>query len=158
MIARTSILLIILLAATAALALPPANPHLTVQEPSLGDWLFIETDGPLVELEVTAGDLLQFSWSADASWYGGVVAGYRYGWDLINPFDPMDPNWATPGLVPGMLSAAPRSFSAGVHTLYIWVQDEEGLWTLAGFQLDVQPPVANRALTWGSVKAEYRSE
>ena len=155
---RTTILTIItlcvLLAAAAALALPPANPHLTVLEPSLGTWEFLETDGPLVELDVTAGDLLQFSWTADASWYGGIIAGYRYGWDLINPFDAFDPGWAT-GLEPDLLAAAPRSFAEGTHTFHIWVQDEEGLWTLAGFQLTIVPPVANETVTWSDIKALY---
>ena len=152
----TTIVFIVFLAVWAR-AIPPANPHLTVQEPSFGSWLFTETESPLVVVQPTSGIPLEFSWSADASWYGGIIAGYRYGWDLMNPFDANDPGWTSSGFVPDLLAADPMDFPPGVHTLHIMVIDEEGLWTLAGFLLDVLSPVSNQGLKWGALKSVYEN-
>ncbi len=70
---------------------------------------------------------MEFSWVGDASWYGGVIAGYRYGWDLVDPSDPNDPGWTTSGYELGLTAAPPQNLSLGTHTLHIMVIDEQGI-------------------------------
>jgi hypothetical protein len=144
----------------AALLLPvivaaaPA-PILDVDEPALGSWSFEGTADPMVLLQVTTVTELSFSWLGDASGYGGTVTGYRYGWDVADPDDFNDPGWATAGYELDLLSAPPRSFLAGVHTLYVAaIDDAQGL-TWAGFLIQVEPPVSVTASTWGAVKVEF---
>lgn len=141
--------------AASAHALPPAHPHVTVQEPTLGTWVFTDPEPPMVEVEVPSHAVLAFSWSADASWYGGIIAGYRCGWDLVDPMDPNDPGWVNSEADPDLLAAAPRSFEGGLHTFHVYVVDEQGPYNLVGFYVNVQPFVASERSAWGAVKALY---
>jgi hypothetical protein len=130
------------------------SPVLTVTEPELGSWVFEGLDTPVVELQVLSGEALDFSWIGDASGYSGTVAGYRYGWDVMDPTDPNDPGWAT-GFQAGLLAAPTQSFSAGVHTLFVEVMDDADGLTRAGFLLTVQV-VPSAAQSWGAVKGDFK--
>jgi len=142
---------------TKALATPPGYPHITVEEPTFGPWVFIDIEPPLVVLQPTSGIPMEFSWVADATWYGGTIAGYRYGWDLTDPSDTNDPGWATPSFEPGLLATGPMSFQSGVHTLHIMVVDDNGSWVRVGFLLDIQDAVPVQHLTWGELKTAFGS-
>ncbi len=133
-----------------------ADPVLTVTEPGLGTW---QCEGPAmtpVVLAVAASTDLAFSWLGDASGYGGIILGYRYGWDLVDPDNPTDPGWATPGYVPGLLAAPTIAFAAGEHSLHIVVADMAGGLTRAWFQVQVSPPTAAENTSWGQLKAAFR--
>jgi len=70
----------------------------------------------------------EFSWEADASNYGEVVDSYRWGWDLTDPDDPNDPNWALPpGLSDAHKTTGPLpDYTSGIHTLTIQTHDGAG--------------------------------
>jgi len=115
------------------------SPTLTVLETFLGG---IQGSGLYLQrsLDIAAGQILEFSWTADASGYAGAVESYRYGWDVSDINDPNDPNWAVP---PGNSlqhrSAQPRSFNSGIHVLTIEVIDNSNQKTRATITLDVVP-------------------
>ena len=66
-----------------------------------------------------------FTWTADAERYGGEIASYRWGWDVLDADDPDDPGWALPaGLDDEHRTTGPvPAFAGGVHTLTIRVLD-----------------------------------
>ena len=138
--------------ASPAIAQPPV---LTVQEPELGEWVFQGIDDPHLELQVVEDDLLDFSWLAEPGQPDASILGYRYGWDLADPSDPDDPNWATE-LQPDLLSAPTQSFSTGVHSLHVEVQDDLGGVTRAWISMQIVPPVTVDATTWHALKALFR--
>ncbi|MCP5115980.1 MAG: hypothetical protein GY953_34560, partial [bacterium] len=60
--------------------------------------------------EIASGQPLNFQWLASAEVYGGEIASYRHGWDLLDVDDPNDPGWTgPPGLEPEDLYAAEQS-------------------------------------------------
>ncbi|MBK9471759.1 MAG: hypothetical protein IPO18_05675 [bacterium] len=70
---------------------------------------------------------MAFNWRADASYYNGIIASCRHGWDLLDPDDPLDPGWAVePGLDPANLATEPISFATGEHVLTIRAVDDFG--------------------------------
>jgi len=115
------------------------SPFLRVSEQFLGE--FTGSGRNLVaNLDVAAGQELNFSWVADASGYAGEIVSYRYGWDVADLTDPNDPNWALP---PGNSSQHRRSpaisFASGVHTLTIQVVDNSNQLTQMVITLNVVP-------------------
>ncbi len=121
------------------------GPELTVKEPFLGLHRFLGTRNRARTFSLPGGFVFQFSWRADASSYGGVISGYRYGWDVA---DLADPNgWDVP-LSPQATWAPPQSFTSGVHTLFIEAVDNNGYSTLAQFEISVFPLDMSRNLLW----------
>jgi hypothetical protein len=93
--------------------------------------------------EIAGGQPLNFSWTASADAYGGVISSYRHGWDLIDVNDPNDPGWAVPpGLSDQNLFASERSFQDGLHTFYLRVVDDSGQYRLMVWRLQVVPFVS----------------
>jgi hypothetical protein len=154
MMRRRDVLVVTLLMIWAGLAAAQNNPLLEVSEPGLGSWQFSAPVSVALEYDIADGALIRFSWTADAGSYGGTVAGYRYGWDLMDPDDPNDPGWATADLVPD-LSATPRSYNSGLHTFHVRATDTDGGRTLAAFYLRVVPQVPLAKIPWGTLKALY---
>ncbi|MEZ4387653.1 MAG: hypothetical protein R3D98_08760 [Candidatus Krumholzibacteriia bacterium] len=114
-------------------------PTLRVLETFLGE---IEGAGPNLTraLDVAAGQLLEFSWSATAADYAGIVQSYRYGWDVSDLSDPNDPNWSLPpGNTPQHRRAQPISFGSGSHTLTVEVRDNSNQLSRATVILNVVP-------------------
>lgn len=68
----------------------PSGPRLIVDGGALGVHQFQGT-GKRVRLELAYEQPIQMRWSADASQYGGTIAAYRYGWNLLNADD--DVGW-----------------------------------------------------------------
>ena len=80
---------------------------------------------PTTILDSPAGVPLEFKIRADASSYGGTIAGYRYGWDIADLNDPEQ--WeidVTPFLSVATVPA--RTFFFGTHTLTMEVVDNSG--------------------------------
>lgn len=132
-----------------------APPVLTVAEPELGTWIFEGIAIEPAELTVTAGDVLEFAWSAQPAPGGAAIDAYRYGWDLVDPDDPDDAGWTT-GWSSSVLQATPRSFAQGLHALTVAVRDQAGEVTRGWLLLTVEGQVSARPLSLGAAKAIYR--
>jgi hypothetical protein len=125
-----------------------------------GDWIDpIETSvttTPLTEITVESGTPLGFCWTASASAYCGVVAGYRYQWDIADPDD--DAQWQE-GFVPlpeGGACSAMVEFQVGTHTFTVEVIDNTGHKSRVPISASILPPNGTEQSTWGAVKALYR--
>jgi hypothetical protein len=93
-----------------------------------------------ITVDIAQGQLLEFAWAGNADRYAGVVESYRYGWDLTDPSDENDPNWAVlPGLSTQHRSSPPISFGTGTHTLTIQCKDNSNQLTRITYVLDVVP-------------------
>lgn len=131
------------------------EPLLTVQEPELGQWQFEGTDDPPIEVTTVENDPLDFSWLAVLGGSGTPIEAYRYGWDLADPDDPWDPNWATDWQV-DLLAAPTIAFASGTHTLHVAVRDVAMNVTRGTVVLAVTPPVAQEARTWSALRRLFR--
>lgn len=111
-------------------------PDVALVERNLGQAHFSEEYN-----EVASDQPLNFSWSASAEEYNGVITSYRHGWDLIDTADPRDPGWAVP---PGVTSqnfyAKEVSFYEGFHTFYLRVEDDAQQVRIIKWGLAVLPP------------------
>jgi hypothetical protein len=92
---------------------------------------------PPATLDIPTGVPMEFKVSASAEAYGGIVAGYRYGWDIVDVND--DSQWETDYMpVDGETALIPgRTFSGGTHTIYIEVIDCWKLKSRIAVQLNV---------------------
>ena len=121
-----------------------ALPFLTILEPSLGGFRFTGTNLRPEKRELPPGVTLKFRWHADASWYGGEIVCYQYGWDVADLNDPND--WASE-CSPFNL-ACTQTWYSGVHTLFVQVTDNSGAQTLGQVEIDVVPFTMDRNLLW----------
>jgi hypothetical protein len=113
------------------------RPLLTVSEPFLGTFDF-SGPGTIQSFEIVSGQPLQFSWTAGASSYAGIVEAFRYGWEVQDYNDSNDPGWAVGwGLGELYRRANPRSFGQGTPNFVVQVRDNSGTVTRAIFQFDV---------------------
>lgn len=114
-------------------------PTLLVREHLLGEHVFLGPSG-LEQTDIASGQPLSFRWAGDASWYGGAVASYRWGWDLADPDDPDDPGWNGPaGLDEEHTRTGEIGFDAGMHRLTVDCLDTAGHLTRAAWILSVVP-------------------
>ena len=123
----------------------PTGPFLIVSETYLGRFKFLGIDLVSVSTSVPPGFEMNFSWTGDASAYGGVVSSFRYGWDIEDLNDPAD--WAVfPS--PYVKTALPRTYYSGIHTLYVEATDNLGIKTLAVIEVRIIPSVFEKDLLW----------
>ncbi|MFH1844549.1 MAG: hypothetical protein ABIF77_15220 [bacterium] len=112
------------------------NPVLEMQELQLGRRSSSGLNGNCT-FEIAPGQELFFNWIATADYYAGEITAYRYGWDVADPDDELDPNWTvTPGNTPQHQHTGTMAFSESTHTLTIQVWDNSGnhsryVWNLA---------------------------
>ena len=114
-------------------------PELTVLETFLGEY---EGTGQYQQtnLDIAAGQELNFSWTADASGYAGEIESFRYGWDVADVNDDNDPGWAVlPGNSSQHRRAAAISFPSNVHTLTIEARDNSRQLSRRSIILNVVP-------------------
>ncbi len=121
-------------------------PLLKTWEPFIGGRVFIGANLRPEAVYFPAGLEMNFSWRADASSYGGTIAGYRYGWDVSDVDDKHD--WETKRFSPENTSAPPISFQSGVHTLYVQALDNSGAITLGRIEVTIVPFTMERNLLW----------
>ncbi len=88
-------------------------------------------------LDLPAGVPLRFSWTADASQYGGVVSGYRYGWDISDLDDP--DQWETDftPFTSSTASSPQRTFFFGSHVFTVEVVDNSGFCTRQQIRVNI---------------------
>ena len=89
------------------------SPYLVVSERFLGSDAFQKTN-IAKRFTIASQQVVEFEWFADASNYGNLIEGYRYGFNLLDPDDPDDPGWVVPwGTGPNWRRSAPRVFAQG---------------------------------------------
>jgi hypothetical protein len=131
------------------------GPLLTVTGDLIDPIVTSVTTTPVTEITVGGGTSFFFCWTADASMYGGVVTGYRYDWDIVDP-DAWEADF-TPFPTPSVCST-PRAFFAGVHRFDVEVVDNTGHKSRVPILIHVEPVTPVAQTTWGRVKALYRAE
>jgi hypothetical protein len=136
-------------------ALRATGPILTVTGQYIAPIITSTTQTPVTQIGLPSGTPVSFCWTADASSYGGVVAGYRYGWDLIDPND--DEQWEIPFTPFGnpQECSPVRTFFFGVHVFYVEVIDNDGFKSRVPIQITYMPGVPVEHATWGNIKARY---
>ena len=121
----------------------PTGPILQVDVPGLGSKSFIGTRTKPLQIMIPSGFPLTVSWLGDASDYGGLVSGYRYGWDIEDYADPSE--WSV-GFNLNNRSIPPVRFYSGAHTLSVESIDNLGISTVAIIEFTVVPSVMDRNL------------
>jgi len=102
------------------------GPVLTVHNPLLpGRIVGTGCEFPITMFDVAAHLPLKFAFSACAGFYGGEIAGYRYGWDILDHDDP-DQWEADYAPYRGPVTIPPRAFEFGTHTFSVEVIDNLG--------------------------------
>jgi hypothetical protein len=116
------------------------TPALTVSEPTFGESPQFTGIHSVVREDIAMGQELIFEWFATADAYCGAIESYRWGWDLLDPEDPMDPGWAVEhGSDPGHMETGVTTFDTGIHVLTIECLDIAGLLTRVQYELSVVP-------------------
>ena len=115
------------------------GPLLTVRNQYIGT---LKTSVELSSLSIInfpAEVPLEFSWSATAESYGGIVVGYRYGWDILDLAK--DQQWAvdwTP-FVTINAESPPEVYFYGSHTFHVEVLDNSGYKSRIGVKINIVP-------------------
>jgi len=115
------------------------GPVLTVTNEFVGVIQTTSPNAPVSIVDLPAGVPLRFCFRADASSYGGLVSGYRYGWDINDLND--DSEWET-SLTPFVGSEAcssMRTFFFGVHNFYVEVVDNSGYPSRVAIRINIIP-------------------
>ena len=120
------------------------GPRLTVYNRYIGSIITSSPNTPVTIIDLPAGVPMSFRFSADASSYGGVVSGYRYGWDIQDFND--ESQWEisyTPFVtfvngVPTASSPA-RTWQFDSHTFYVEVIDNSGYTSRTGVTVNIVP-------------------
>jgi hypothetical protein len=110
------------------------GPLLTLTNQYMGNVGTAVCNTPLTILDLPAGVPIEFSWTANASSYGGMVSGYRYGWDINDLNDPeqwtVDYTPFPPPLLPTDNVTArlpvPVVYFFGTHVFTLEVVDNSG--------------------------------
>lgn len=126
-------------------------PELTVQSSAFGIRRWQGWTMDTEHYEVPQGSHYEFSVSADASWYGGIITGYSYAWDLEDINTPeTDPNgigaWTPWSRTAPTIQASftePRDYF-----LYMKCKDDDGAMTLGTIHFSVVAHAATKNLCY----------
>jgi len=136
------------------------GPILTVRNQYLGSVTTAVCNHPLTILDLPAGIPIEFSWTADASDYGGTEAGYRYGWDITDLNDPeqweVDYTPFPPRLQgdPAAARSSSRRFFFGTHVFTIEVIDNSGFCS----RIEVKVNIVQFTMSKGLLIIDYYKE
>lgn len=112
-------------------------PELSVSERFLGGATFRALGGQ-ERFEIVSRQPLEFSWSASAEAYGGLIEGYKYGFEVADPNDPADEGWFVDwGIGTNWQRSLPRTFSQGSPNFVAQVRDNSGTISRAVYQFQV---------------------
>jgi len=100
------------------------------------------SDGPVWKREAPVNKQLMFSWTGDASLYGGTITGYTYGVDIEDLNDPSE--WE--GWSAEIRSASVIFHEPGVHYFYVKVRDYADEETIGIVELDIIQFLFDRSL------------
>lgn len=103
------------------------GPILTTCNQYMGCIVTSAIEPPAI-LDIPAGVPLSFNFNASAKHYGGVVSGYRYGWDMtdLNDPDQWDVDWTPFTNESNSFRTPERTFYFGTHTFTVEVVDNSG--------------------------------
>ncbi len=131
----------------AMVEVPPNGPKLVVGGSAM-DRLVAFRGETIVDLMVLPGMPLHFQWEGFAD-RGLEIKAYRWGWDILDPDDPLDVNWhqEQPGLGPEYQEAfwdAPLEPGV-VHRLVIhcWDNEEHLTRVMIHFRIDGPGPISS---------------
>ncbi|UCG52269.1 MAG: hypothetical protein JSW58_01560 [Candidatus Latescibacterota bacterium] len=118
-----------------------SGPLLTVYNKFIGTMVTTSPNTPLTIIDLPAKVPMSFRWEADASNYGGVVSGYRYGWDIqdLNEDDQWDIDWTPFVTENNSAQSPPRTYEFDSHTFHIEVVDNSGFTSRTGVRVNVVP-------------------
>jgi len=102
------------------------GPILHVDNQFTGPIVTSVENTPTVILDMPAGVPMQFTWSASAETYGGLVTGYRYGWDITDVSDPEQWEVDYTPFTSDVARSRARTFYFGTHTFDVEVRDNSG--------------------------------
>lgn len=115
------------------------GPSLTVSNRFIGNVAGSSISTPIVIFDLPEGIPLEFCWRASAQHYGGIVSGYRYGWDIVDLNN--DDDWET-DYTPfiGSEACSPeRTFYFGTHSFHVEVIDNSGFKSRVGIRINIVP-------------------
>ncbi len=110
---------------------------LTVSNEFLGNVQASTCATPIVIADLPAGVGMTFSITADASSYGGTVAGYRYGWDITDFNDPKQWEIDFTPFTSSIATTPTRTFFFGSHTFTAEVVDNSGFCSRVSIKLNI---------------------
>lgn len=120
------------------------GPVMTVFNKYMGTVITSSPNTPLTIIDLPPDVPMSFRFTADASSYGGVASGYRYGWDILDLSDPSQ--WEvdyTPFVteVNGIPTAESpvRKWQFDSHTFYVEVIDNSGYRSRVGVTVNIIP-------------------
>jgi len=115
------------------------RPVLNVEGSFFDEGVFSGTES-VVRLDIAQHQSLSFNWIASADEYGGMIMGYRYGWNVEDVDNVSDPGWQVPfGDNEIQRSSNERTFDSGIHTLIIETRDNSDQVTRVRYVLTVVP-------------------
>ena len=116
-----------------------SGPILTVFNQYLGSVKSVSVGGSPTVIDLPAGVPMFFEWEATADHYGGIVSGYRYGWDILDLND--NDQWEidyTP-FVGDRAKSPSRTFFFGTHSFFIEVVDNSGYKSRVEVRVNIIP-------------------
>jgi hypothetical protein len=131
------------------------GPMLTVTGDFIDPITTNVTTTPLTIIELIGGTPVSFCWTADAGMYGGLVVGYRYGWDIADLDN--DSMWDIPYTPFSQTQecSPEKSYYFGTHTFHVEVMDNDGYKSRVGIKINILPNTPAGHTTWGRMKALY---
>jgi hypothetical protein len=124
------------------------GPLLTVNNGFIGTFKSTTATTALSIVDMPANVPLIFSWSAGAASYGGVVSGYRYGWDVndLNNPDQWEVDWTPFPCEDCDAESPPQVWFFGTHTFHVEAIDNSGYISRVGIKINVVPFTMQRNL------------
>jgi len=127
------------------------GPLLMVYNRYIGTTVTTSPNAPVTIIDLPGNVPMSFRFGVDASSYGGVASGYRYGWDIQDFND--ESQWEiqnTPFVtfVNGVPTASspPRNWQFDSHTFYVEVIDNSGYTSRAGVTVNIVPFTFGRSV------------
>lgn len=124
------------------------GPVLTVFNKYIGTMRTSSPDAPLQIIDLPAKVPMTFRFCADAKSYGGVVSGYRYGWDIQDLNDPEQWDISYTPFVSDddCADSPPRTFEFDSHTFHVEVIDNSGYTSRIGVRVNIVPFTMRKSL------------
>ena len=114
-----------------------SGPTFVLGSSLVGSVIAASCDYPLTIADIPAGIDVSFNLSACADHYGGTVAGYRYGWDILDLNDPNQWEIDYTPFISSVATTPPRAFNFGTHTFTAEVIDNSGFCSRIEIKLNV---------------------
>jgi hypothetical protein len=124
----------------------PTGPLLIVKNEYMGTFISTTATTAFSIVDMPANIPLVFEWTASAASYGGVVSGYRYGWDIydLNNADQWAVDW-TP-FTTTWAKSPPKTWFFGTHTFHVEAIDNSGYISRVGIKINIIPFTMERNL------------